>query len=41
MTFDFTSTEESSDDAKALSDSAFTEEEWIAIDALSEPGAIF
>ncbi|GEA01104.1 hypothetical protein KUL17_00010 [Alteromonas sp. KUL17] len=41
MTFDFPPTEETGDDAETPNDSVFTEEEWVAIEALSEPGAIF
>ena len=41
MTFDFPPTEETGDDTETTNDSVFTEEEWNAIEALSEPGAIF
>lgn len=41
MTFDSSPQEETGDDVETPIDSAFTEEEWSAIEALSEPGAIF
>ena len=41
MTFDSSPQEETCDDVETPSDSTFTEEEWFAIEALSEPGAIF
>ncbi len=41
MTFDSTPQEETGDDSETPSDSTFTKEEWFAIEALSEPGAIY
>ena len=41
MTFDLSPQEETGDDVETPKDSTFTEEEWFAIEALSEPGAIF
>ena len=41
MTFDSSPKKETGDDVETPSDSTFTEEEWFAIEALSEPGAIY
>jgi len=41
MTFDFPSPNGDNSEAEACEDTPFTEEEWDAINALSEPGAIF
>ena len=41
MTFDSSTEEETGDDVETPIDSTFTEEEWFAIEALSEPGAIY
>ena len=41
MTFNSSPQEETGDNVETPNDSAFTEEEWYAIEALSEPGAIF
>ena len=41
MTFNFSSPNGENSEAEACEDTPFTEEEWDAINALSEPGAIF
>ncbi|GFD81318.1 hypothetical protein KUL118_41800 [Tenacibaculum sp. KUL118] len=41
MTFDFSPFDDTDNNNESANDSGFTEEEWIAIEALSEPGAIF